>query len=338
MRGIAGCRQEGETLKPRLMELLVCPACRSSLTLEVAEEDGGEILDGGLSCASCGAQYPIKDGVARFVSDDSYAGNFSLEWEIHRDTQRDSVVGTQESEQTFFSKTRFEPDELPGSLVLDVGCGAGRFLEIAATYGAEVVGVDISYAVDSSFRSLGRLSNVHVVQADVYALPFRQGLFDLIYSIGVLHHTPNTEHAFQSTLPYLGAGGSIGIWVYSPSHSPATDFLRVLTTRMPKSALYSACKRIVPWVRAHPSSRVVNKVFGGILAISHSPREDEAVLDTFDWYSPKYQWKHDWNEVREWFQAAGLERIKPVGMATGFRGTLPPLLLEDAPLTKVDDK
>ena len=66
--------------------------------------------------------------------------------------------------------------------MLDVGCGMGRFSEVAASYDARVVGVDLSVAVEAAQRNLGERPNTAFMQADVFNLPLRPESFDFIYS------------------------------------------------------------------------------------------------------------------------------------------------------------
>ena len=96
-----------------------------------------------------------------------------------------------------------EPAFFKDKLVLDAGCGIGRHAFFAAAYGAkEVIGIDLSDAVDTAFENVGHLPNAHIVQADIYDPPFRRatagGDFDFIYSIGVLHHLPDPESGLRS--------------------------------------------------------------------------------------------------------------------------------------------
>ena len=61
----------------------------------------------------------------------------------------------------------------------------------------EIVGMDLGYSVDQASRYFGRNPRLHIIQASVFALPFRPCTFDIVYSHGVLHHTYSTEAAFR---------------------------------------------------------------------------------------------------------------------------------------------
>ncbi len=54
-------------MKRDLTDILVCPTCRSGLTLEVTEEEGGEVVSGSLRCAACGEAYPIEDSIPNLL-------------------------------------------------------------------------------------------------------------------------------------------------------------------------------------------------------------------------------------------------------------------------------
>ena len=56
-------------MKPELMEILVCPVCKGQLKLTTTEqdEDTAEILEGGLLCAQCGEEYPIRESIPNLL-------------------------------------------------------------------------------------------------------------------------------------------------------------------------------------------------------------------------------------------------------------------------------
>lgn len=298
-------------MKETLLRLLCCPVCAGDLALKTSRAEGGETLEGELSCAGCTKTYPVANGVPRFVATDKYVGNFSFEWLFYRKTQLDSHNRSSQSREEFTEKTGFAPSELKGRTVLDVGCGTGRFMEVAAAAGAEVVGADLSFAVETAAENLKGNRNAHVVQADVFQLPFRSGAFDFIYSLGVLHHTTSTREAFLRLPPLLSAGGSVSIWVYSAetryerARNFFTDLYRFFTCRMPVRLLWLLCHLAIPLYYLKKLGK-----FGAALEVvlpsSDSPRPEERVLNTFDWYSPRYQYKHTFAEVEGWFSSAGL--------------------------------
>ena len=312
-------------MKPSLLKYLVCPACHGSLDLEVEQRDEQEIERGALRCRPCAAVYPILRSIPRFVPTDAYVKNFSYQWNVHRTTQVDSLAGHGESRQAFFVKTGFEEAELKGKLVLDVGCGTGRFTEIAAECGAEVIGIDLSYAVDAAYANMGRRPGIHIVQADVFKLPFRPTTFDAIYSIGVLHHTPSTQEAFGCLTPLLKAGGEIAIWVYAwgGEYSANLDRVRKLTVHIPQVLLYGLCWVLVPLLHGLARLPLLWRIARRVPTSVQGRGLVWDVLDTFDAWAPRYQWKHTDSEVRAWFELEKLGDIVALKFPVSMRGRKP---------------
>jgi SAM-dependent methyltransferase len=309
-------------MKPSLLRHLACPDCKGDLHLAVQERAAEEIVRGRLACDRCRRDYAIERGIPRFVVTDAYARSFSFQWNLHRTVQVDSLAGHHQSQRAFGIKTGFADEELNGKLVLDVGCGTGRYMEIAADRGAEVIGVDLSYAVEAAYRNMGRRPNIHVVQADVFRLPFRTSTFDAVYSIGVLHHTTSTRDAFLCLPPLLKPNGVIAIWVYewAGDYSAYLDRVRRVTSRLPKRLLYGLCWVAVPLLHALLKVPVLRRLAWRI-PTSHQGRGILwDVLDTFDLWSPRYQWKHREPEVRAWFEEAGLTDVRALNFPVAMRG------------------
>src|SRR5687768_4851647 len=141
-------------MKPLALEVLVCPACKTSLALSDERRDGSEIIEGRLDCTRCKASYPIVRGVPRFVSADSYALSFGRQWNWFRTVQLDSMNGTRRSEDALNAATGWSDSDYNGALILDAGVGAGRFADCAARKGAEVFGVDLSAAIDAAYANI----------------------------------------------------------------------------------------------------------------------------------------------------------------------------------------
>ena len=190
-------------------------------------------MEGTLECRQCVVEYPILRGIPRFVRETSYASSFGYQWRWFRTVQLDSFNGTNESERTLAATTGWTDEDYVGSLVLDVGVGAGRFAEIVAKKGGEVVGIDLTPAVDAAALNLSGRDKVHLIQADIFAMPFREGTFDLAYAIGVLHHTPHPREAFERVAAVVRKGGRRGFvcrGVWQPQLVAARPRQRVLDT------------------------------------------------------------------------------------------------------------
>src|SRR5205085_7118608 len=100
-------------------------------------------------------RYPIVRNIPRFVANDLYVDSFSFEWNVHKRTQLDTYRQDQSSTDVFQQKTGLTPEQVRGKLVLDAGVGAGRFTDTLTRWGAKVVGIDLSYAVDAAHEHFG---------------------------------------------------------------------------------------------------------------------------------------------------------------------------------------
>jgi len=297
-------------MKPSSLDVFVCPACRGDLRLDATASDGGEVLDGELTCRGCGARYPVTGGVPRFVRSGDYAGSFGHQWHWFREVQIDSLNRMSVSEATLAATTGWADGDYRGRRLLDAGVGAGRFAERAAAKGAEVFGIDLTPAVDAAYQNIGRLPNVHLAQADIFALPVRRESFDLAYSIGVLHHTPNPALAFARVAETVAPGGKLAIYVYSrygPAHR-MSDAFRVVTTRLPLRLVWVLAAGAVPLYYVHRLP-VIGKASLLALPSSMEPHWRWRWLDTFDWYTPKYQAKYLYPEVFRWFRDEGFDVV-----------------------------
>lgn len=282
-------------------------------------------------CVGCGRLFPQVNGLLRFVDLESYADSFGFQWYKYARTQLDDD-NRHESEVTFRRKTGFSPEQLSGKLVLDVGCGMGRFAEVASRWGARVVGIDLSRAAEVAARNLAGRDNTIIFQADALALPFAAESFDYIYSIGVLHHTPDCKRAFKALPRLLKPGGTIAIWLYSGYNKwyRFSDLYRHLTHRLRPEVLHALCYVAVPLHYVHRGLRAVpliGRPVSGLLhlllPVSQHPDPNYRILDTFDWYSPKYQSKHTYEEVFRWFESCGLNSLRVLYEPVAVRGRKP---------------
>jgi ubiquinone/menaquinone biosynthesis C-methylase UbiE len=278
----------------------------------------------GWRCGACQARFPMVDGVGRFVSSEHYTSSFGYQWNTFAKAQLDSANGSHRSRDVFVEKTGLALNSLAGKTVLDAGCGMGRFAEVCARAGADVHAIDLSTAVEAAARNLGHHANVSFYQADIMNLPFPEGTFDIIYSIGVLHHTPDTKRAFLSLSRLLKPGGRIAIWVYSTQlrRKFGSELLRFVTPHLSKPVLLKASRLAIPMYHVHRLP-VIGRATRVLLPTSLNPDPEWRWLDTFDWYSFWYQWKHTYPEVQEWFEQAGLTEVAAGSFLVSVSGSRP---------------
>lgn len=304
------------TMRPEISDAIFrCP--ESGAELEASED---------AFLSPSGKRWPRLRDIPRFVESDQYVGSFSFEWNTHTQTQLDSSnQGLAKSAQILQEKTGLTPEDVKGKLVLDAGVGAGRFSEILAEWGANVVGVDLSYAVESAHANLGRFPNARVAQADIFKLPFAPETFDVIISIGVLHHTPDTKRAFESLVPLLKPGGQICIWVYPREGDYVIrDEWIPFTRKLPNQLFYRFCRRFVPLATRHASNPLVQYVKGVFPFSQQGMGTENDILDTFDGFSPHFHGIHTPEEVQGWFRAQGLIEVESQAIyRTAVRGEKP---------------
>lgn len=309
-----------------LLDWLCCPACGGGLALENAREKEGEIESGQLRCPTCPGDYPILAYVPRFVPAGNYADSFGLQWNQFRRTQLDSQTRLPVSRDRFFRQSGWAPADLAGRHVLDAGCGAGRFAEVALATGARVVALDYSSAVDACRANLGPNPRLDVVQGDIYQLPFKRGGFDAVYCFGVLQHTPDVRRAFLSLAAPLREGGRLAVDVYPMRWRnlvSAKYWLRPLTRRMAPERLFRLVRRMVPLLL--PLSRLIGRLpvvgakarylvpvanYEGVYPLSEPQLREWAVLDTFDMLAPAHDHPQSARTLRAWFVESGIRSVE----------------------------
>jgi SAM-dependent methyltransferase len=308
-------------MRAEFVNSLRCTECSGSLTQKSTNRDGnGE--RGMLECAHCSRAFPVVRGIPRFVSVDNYASNFGFQWNQFRRTQLDSATGVRISRERFLKSAGIDPGDLEGKLVLDVGCGAGRFTEVALSLGARVVALDYSTAVEACDANLGGNPRLDVVQGDIYHLPFPLEHFDFIYCFGVLQHTPNAAAAFAQLPRFLKPGGRLAVDFYPKLARNllwSKYWIRPVTRRIPQPVLFRWIQRLVP--KLLPVSDLLASVPGtrgrlrylipianyrGVLPLNDEQQREWAVLDTFDMLAPEHDHPVSVKTLRGWFDAAGL--------------------------------
>ena len=252
-------------MRPRLLEIICCPICETSLVCAQAksDENADEIVEGELCCDN-NHRFPIRSGVPRLLPPDLTTGaeggldtgkvpSFHGDGPSDRNTILKKTMRSFGYQWNVFSemyphwesntRSYFEPlvqdADFRDRLVLDAGCGFGRHAYYVAKRGGEVVAMDISEAVGAAYRNLQRFDKVHVIQADIYNPPLKP-LFHMVYCIGVIQHLPEPGRGFRALSRLMRPGGRFFVWVYGKRVGiyRSIDLMRKISTRLPMRVLY----------------------------------------------------------------------------------------------------
>lgn len=258
----------------------------------------------------------------------STSRSFGYEW-----LRYDVDLG-KENREIFFSDSQINEESLKGKVILDAGCGMGRYTRIAGSMGDEIIGVDLSQSILKAYQITRNNPFAHIVQGDILHLPFREKQFDIIYSLGVLHHTPDARQSFLSLTRYIKKEGIISIWVYGTAgkfHDFKTNPLREERQRYTKSNMAKRLHWFIVYVReivfktvrlvttrmyvpllyllCYPLAAIGKVPLLKYLTASVHKNWRVRLQENFDWFSPQYQSHHTKEEVLDWFKEAELDNV-----------------------------
>jgi SAM-dependent methyltransferase len=229
--------------------------------------------------------------------------NFGFEWtEYARFGWDDRRYNLQYEESVFRRKSLLFPQEVAGKLVLDAGCGNGRYTYWAKQYGGRVIGIDLGDGVESASRNTADLHDVQIVQADLFNLPFADGTFDVIFSIGVLMHTGDACKATARLIQKLKPGGSLTVHMYGKGnwiYEFVDRVLRKQTTKMSIPELQTFTARAFR-LRQYLDCLHLASLTNRFVRLESHPHI------IFDWYAAPIATHHTYREAETWFQQGGL--------------------------------
>ena len=247
-----------------------------------------------------GHEFPVADGIPRFVPSEVYAAAFGAQWKHFSRTRLDSYTGTSiTGDRTRRCLGEELWENLSGLNVLECGCGAGRFTEVLLERGANVTSIDLSEAVDANRESFPLGPKHRIAQADITRLPFARRRFDVVFCLGVIQHTPDPERTISCLYDHVAPGGWLVIDHYRFRvrwYLRTAPYVRWVLKRLSPDAGMRATERIVdaflPLHRRFHSTPVLSTLLNRVSPVLQYYREypdlddrlqrEWALLDTHD--------------------------------------------------------
>lgn len=305
-------------MKINHLKYLCDPETREDLIVENASTVGNEIVSGVLVSPS--NRYPIINGIPRFVTDDGYSDNFGYQWNrwarVQFEDQNLNGPMRQHTTNMFKKISGFTSEVLNGKTVLDMGCGPGRFTDVAANMGATVIALDYSSAIDAAKENFNEMgSDILFVQGDALKLPIKSNSLDFVFSIGVLHHTPSPESGVREACRVLSPGGEFAIRVYGFGARGFYTFPTVKMWRFIFQVLKPLFKHYPPLIYSYVFGTIgfyLGKIWRPlsyplrlVFPTAWEPDYRWAILDTFDAIFTSFQSGHTPEEVDSWLRQSG---------------------------------
>jgi len=271
-------------LAPRVLELLACPVCAGAL-----RDDGRS-----LACGSCSAAYPTANGIPdlRVPGDartESVRGFYAVA-PFPGYPPKDSL-GSVRARAGRSEFARLLDRAIPGDArIVEVGCGTGQMSLFLATADRVVIGADLTRASLELGAAAARRFGVDkaaFVETDLRHPGLRPASFDVVYSSGVLHHTPDPRASFAALAALARPGAVVVVGLYNA------------WARIPHR-LRRAVARLTGF-RYVPLDAVLRER-------ANEPARREAWLR--DQYMHPEEHRHTTREVQRWFRDNRIEYLR----------------------------
>jgi ubiquinone/menaquinone biosynthesis C-methylase UbiE len=260
---------------------------------------------------------PVPPNADRAVIED-----FGTEW-----TRFDQSALSDEERRAIFDGyfARFPWAALPpGATGFDLGCGSGRWASLVAPRVGHLHCIDPSSAIDVARRNLSAFTNCTFHQASVDDLPLADASMDFGYSLGVLHHVPDTQAGLNACVRKLKKGAPFLVYLYYAFDNQAawfkavwrvSDGVRRVVASLPERPKYAASQVIagtVYWPLAR-TARLLSRAGLPVHSFPLSSYRDRSFYtmrtDALDRFGTRLEQRFTKREIELMMRASGLDEI-----------------------------
>jgi SAM-dependent methyltransferase len=317
-------------MRTYFLRYLMDPATGEDLLIESTKKADDNIVEGYL--VSKHNRYPIIRGIPRFAGyadTKNYAKSFGYQWnkwsQIQFDSQNIGKPYQGFSLDMFDRITGIKTKDLKEKVIVDFGCGPGRFLETIRDKNGIVIGLDLSDAVEAAGEIFKDDPKILICQADILHSPLKTNSVDGTFSVGVLHHTVDAKQGFEEMVRVAKPGGWTAVSVYGTG-GYYDNFIVNIWRKIFKH-LWPIFGHYPPLIYSYvvvyistglfkiPILRTLARPFLAFIPSLILRDIRWSVLNTFDSVTPSNQYGFTPYQVFQWFKSANLKNIEPSNWA-----------------------
>ncbi len=214
------------------------------------------------------------------------------------------------------------------SLVLDAGCGSGRWSKYLSERARFIEAIDPSESVFAAAQLTREAGNIRITHAGIDNIPFPDNTFDFVFCLGVLHHIPDTQAALEKIVRKLKSGGHLLLYLYYNLDNRSTwykwlfrasDIIRRIISSLPQFWKKLACDIIAltVYLPLITVSRIMTFLFRGQSWTAHLPLSyynDKSYNivrnDALDRFGTPLEKRYSKAAIQRMMEAAGIQRIR----------------------------
>ncbi len=266
----------------------------------------------------------LKNEKEQQFTDNQTIDSFGDEWQRFHEFEAEELERIGREYFDIVDTTMLNKD----SVVLDIGCGSGRWSKYVSSRAGFVEAIDPSEAVLVAVDLLKETDNVRVTQAGIDEIPFADNSFDFAFCLGVLHHLPNTAEALKKCVDKVKPNGYFLTYLYYSLDTRGTTYrlifkaanlIRQVVSSLPFRLKAVVCDilAVILYMPFVISGRILSKIpllkrIVPMLPLSYYCDKSFYIIrnDALDRFGTPLEKRYSKAEIQSMMEAAGLTDIQ----------------------------